>query len=221
MALRARARACRRCCSPCSPIWPVLVGPPQLVFTEVALGAVVLTANVLLLGGSIVFFQSLCLIGYCLAPICLGALLCTIIKLSVSTAAAGGASVGSSAAVRSVATADAAARLRPPSHAQWVRTLVLVVCLGWSSFAAVPFIGKTVCSECVWSGAQAQQPGTHSCVACQRFPTGRSPTATTCLRVWPQAPCVGGLSGAADVCVDRLAGASQELMARLGVNLMW
>lgn len=31
----------------------------QLVFTEVALGAVVLTVNVVLLGGDIVFFQSM------------------------------------------------------------------------------------------------------------------------------------------------------------------
>jgi hypothetical protein len=30
---------------------------------------------------------------------------------------------------------------------QWVRTLVLVLCLGWASFATIPFIGKTVSSE--------------------------------------------------------------------------
>lgn len=82
-----------------------------LVFTEVALGAVVLTINVILLGGSIVFFQSLCLIGYCLFPIVIAAIVCTLVKLS------------------------------------WVRTLVLVLCLGWASFATIPFIGKTVSSE--------------------------------------------------------------------------
>jgi hypothetical protein len=55
-----------------------------LVFTEVALGAVILTINVILLGGSIVFFQSLCLIGYCLFPIVIAAIVCTLVKLSVS-----------------------------------------------------------------------------------------------------------------------------------------
>jgi hypothetical protein len=37
----------------------------------------------------------------------------------------------------------------PPlfTHLQWVRTLVLVVCLGWASWATVPFIGKTVSQE--------------------------------------------------------------------------
>jgi hypothetical protein len=56
---------------------------PQLVFTEVALGAVVLTVNVILLGGNIVFFQSLCLIGYCLFPIVIAGIVCTFVKLSV------------------------------------------------------------------------------------------------------------------------------------------
>ncbi|KAF8054988.1 nol10 [Scenedesmus sp. PABB004] len=82
-----------------------------LVFTEVALGACVLTVNVILLGGSIVFFQSLCLIGYCLFPIVIAAIVCVLVKMA------------------------------------WVRTLVLVACLGWASFATVPFIGKTVSSE--------------------------------------------------------------------------
>lgn len=54
-----------------------------MVFTEVALGACVLTINVILLGGNIVFFQSLCLIGYCLFPIVLAAIICTLVKISV------------------------------------------------------------------------------------------------------------------------------------------
>lgn len=52
-----------------------------LVFTEVAVGSMVLTANVVLLGGSIVFFQSLCLMGYCLFPICLAAVVCVFVRL--------------------------------------------------------------------------------------------------------------------------------------------
>lgn len=52
-----------------------------LVFTEVAVGSLVLTANVVLLGGSIVFFQSLCLMGYCLFPICLAAVVCVFVHI--------------------------------------------------------------------------------------------------------------------------------------------
>ncbi|KIY99162.1 Protein YIPF6 [Monoraphidium neglectum] len=52
-----------------------------LVFTEVALGAVVLTINVILLGGDIVFFQSMCLIGYCLFPINIAAIVCLFVKI--------------------------------------------------------------------------------------------------------------------------------------------
>lgn len=47
-----------------------------MVFAECGIGAIVLTANVILLGGDIVFFQSLCLLGYCLFPICIAAIIC-------------------------------------------------------------------------------------------------------------------------------------------------
>jgi hypothetical protein len=46
------------------------------VFAECGIGAIVLTANVILLGGEIIFFQALCLLGYCLFPICVAALIC-------------------------------------------------------------------------------------------------------------------------------------------------
>lgn len=59
----------------------------QLVFTEVALGAVILTINVILLGGSIVFFQSLCLMGYCLFPINIAAIVCVFVKIAVGGSA--------------------------------------------------------------------------------------------------------------------------------------
>jgi len=52
-----------------------------LVFTEVALGAIVLTVNVILLGGNIVFFQSLCLMGYCLFPIVLASIVCIFVQI--------------------------------------------------------------------------------------------------------------------------------------------
>lgn len=48
----------------------------QLVFAECGLGAIVLTVNVIMLGGDIVFFQALCLLGYCLFPMCVAAIVC-------------------------------------------------------------------------------------------------------------------------------------------------
>lgn len=47
----------------------------QLVFGLVSIGAIVLTVNVVLLGGTIGFFQSLCLLGYCLFPLNIVAIL--------------------------------------------------------------------------------------------------------------------------------------------------
>ena len=47
----------------------------SLVFGLISVGACVLTVNVVLLGGSIGIFQSLCLLGYCLAPLNVAAIL--------------------------------------------------------------------------------------------------------------------------------------------------
>uniref|UniRef100_A0ACD5T981 Uncharacterized protein n=1 Tax=Avena sativa TaxID=4498 RepID=A0ACD5T981_AVESA len=47
-----------------------------VAFAVLAAGAVILTLNVLLLGGQIIFFQSLSLLGYCLFPLDVGALIC-------------------------------------------------------------------------------------------------------------------------------------------------
>lgn len=47
----------------------------SLVFGLISIGASVLTVNVVLLGGSIGFFQSLCLLGYCLFPLNIAAVL--------------------------------------------------------------------------------------------------------------------------------------------------
>ncbi|KAJ9525770.1 hypothetical protein QJQ45_003405 [Haematococcus lacustris] len=56
-------------------------GAPQLymVFAECGIGAIVLTFNAILLGGEIVFFQALCLLGYCLFPICVSSIVCAIV----------------------------------------------------------------------------------------------------------------------------------------------
>ncbi|KAL8136374.1 hypothetical protein V2J09_002375 [Rumex salicifolius] len=50
-----------------------------VAFAVLAAGAVILTLNVLLLGGHIIFFQSLSLLGYCLFPLDVGALICMLI----------------------------------------------------------------------------------------------------------------------------------------------
>ncbi|KVI11806.1 protein YIPF6 homolog [Cynara cardunculus var. scolymus] len=47
-----------------------------VAFALLAAGAIILTLNVLLLGGHIIFFQSLSLLGYCLFPLDMGALIC-------------------------------------------------------------------------------------------------------------------------------------------------
>ncbi|CAH1432622.1 unnamed protein product [Lactuca virosa] len=59
-----------------------------VAFALLATGAIILTLNVLLLGGHIIFFQSLSLLGYCLFPLDIGALIClmkdnVIVKLVV------------------------------------------------------------------------------------------------------------------------------------------
>ncbi|PSC71949.1 YIPF6-like protein [Micractinium conductrix] len=53
----------------------------SLVFALVSVGAIVLTVNVVLLGGTIGFFQSLCLLGYCLFPMDVAAIVCVTVKL--------------------------------------------------------------------------------------------------------------------------------------------
>ena len=52
----------------------------SIVFAVLSLGALVLTVNVILLGGQIKLFQALCLMGYCLAPLDLSALVCLAVK---------------------------------------------------------------------------------------------------------------------------------------------
>ncbi|KAL6001957.1 Protein YIP4a [Asimina triloba] len=49
-----------------------------VAFAVLAAGAIILTLNVLLLGGHIIFFQSLSLLGYCLFPLDVGALICML-----------------------------------------------------------------------------------------------------------------------------------------------
>ena len=56
----------------------------QLVFTLLSIGAIILTVNVILLGGTIGFFQSLCLLGYCLFPLDTAAIICLLVKSTIA-----------------------------------------------------------------------------------------------------------------------------------------
>jgi len=56
----------------------------SLVFMIVWLGSCVVTANALLLGGQISFFQSVCVLGYCIFPLDLAAIVCHFIPIQVS-----------------------------------------------------------------------------------------------------------------------------------------
>ncbi|CAM6104808.1 unnamed protein product [Calypogeia fissa] len=52
--------------------------PFAVVFAVLSAEAVVLTLNVQLLGGSIIFFQRLSLLGYCLFPLEIGVVVCLL-----------------------------------------------------------------------------------------------------------------------------------------------
>lgn len=50
-------------------------------FVIITLGSVVVTVNAKLLGGKVSFFQSLCVLGYCLAPLDIAAFITRFIRL--------------------------------------------------------------------------------------------------------------------------------------------
>merc|ERR1712095_89116 len=59
-------------------------GGPQFaeVFVIVWVGAMIVTLNTKLLGGSISFFQFVCVLGYCLLPLVLSLILCMVVLLA-------------------------------------------------------------------------------------------------------------------------------------------
>uniref|UniRef100_A0A8C6ZYN7 Protein YIPF n=1 Tax=Nothoprocta perdicaria TaxID=30464 RepID=A0A8C6ZYN7_NOTPE len=61
-------------------------GGPQFaeVFVIIWFGAVVITLNSKLLGGTISFFQSLCVLGYCVLPLTVAMLVCRLVLLASS-----------------------------------------------------------------------------------------------------------------------------------------
>eukprot|EP01121_Diplochlamys_sp_Union-15-3_P012513 TRINITY_DN3758_c0_g1_i1.p1 TRINITY_DN3758_c0_g1~~TRINITY_DN3758_c0_g1_i1.p1 ORF type:complete len:223 (-),score=26.39 TRINITY_DN3758_c0_g1_i1:38-706(-) len=54
-----------------------------LVFVVVWIGAIIVTLNCMLLGGDISFFQSVCLLGYCVFPIMVAAFICKLSSFGV------------------------------------------------------------------------------------------------------------------------------------------
>jgi len=62
-------------------------GGPEFaeVFVIVWVGAMIVTLNTKLLGGSISFFQSVCVLGYCLLPLSLSLVLCRVVLLATQT----------------------------------------------------------------------------------------------------------------------------------------
>ncbi|XP_070553140.1 protein YIPF6-like [Ptychodera flava] len=64
-------------------------GGPQFaeVFVIVTGGAVIVTLNSQLLGGTISFFQSVCVLGYCILPLNLASIICRVVLLAHQTTA--------------------------------------------------------------------------------------------------------------------------------------
>ncbi|XP_061633384.1 protein YIPF6 [Phyllopteryx taeniolatus] len=88
-------------------------GGPQFaeVFVIVWFGSIIITLNSKLLGGTISFFQSLCVLGYCILPLTAAMVVCRLVLL-------GGAGAVSFA----------------------VRLAVVAPSFGWSTFASTAFL---------------------------------------------------------------------------------
>ncbi|XP_074487852.1 protein YIPF6-like [Sebastes fasciatus] len=91
-------------------------GGPQFaeVFVIVWFGSIIITLNSKLLGGTISFFQSLCVLGYCILPLTAAMAVCRIVL------------VGGSGTV---------------SFA--VRLVVVTASFGWSTFASTAFLADS------------------------------------------------------------------------------
>lgn len=91
-------------------------GGPQFaeVFVIVWLGSIIITLNSKLLGGTISFFQSLCVLGYCIMPLTVALFVCRLVLL------------GGNGTVSFV-----------------VRLVVVTASFGWSTFASTAFLGDS------------------------------------------------------------------------------
>jgi len=91
-------------------------GGPQFaeVFVIVWVGAIIVTLNTKLLGGNISFFQSVCVLGYCLLPLVISLILCRIVLF----AAPG-----------------------PSTFVVIMRMIITLIGFLWSTFASMQFLG--------------------------------------------------------------------------------
>ncbi|XP_046876030.1 protein YIPF6 [Hypomesus transpacificus] len=91
-------------------------GGPQFaeVFVIIWFGSIIITLNSKLLGGTISFFQSLCVLGYCIMPLTVAMVVCRIVLL-------GGTGTGSFI----------------------VRLIVVTASFGWSTFASTAFLADS------------------------------------------------------------------------------
>ncbi|KAI5630312.1 protein YIPF6 isoform X1, partial [Silurus asotus] len=91
-------------------------GGPQFaeVFVIVWFGSIIITVNSKLLGGTISFFQSLCVLGYCILPLTAAMLVCRLVLLSSS---------GITSFI--------------------VRLVVVSASFGWSTFASTAFLADS------------------------------------------------------------------------------
>jgi len=89
-------------------------GGPEFaeVFVIVWVGAMIVTLNTKLLGGSISFFQSVCVLGYCLLPLVLSLIFCRIVLLANQNTAL-----------------------------VIVRCILVLAGFAWSTFASMQFLG--------------------------------------------------------------------------------
>ncbi|XP_031616999.1 protein YIPF6 [Contarinia nasturtii] len=91
-------------------------GGPQFaqVFVIVWIGAMIVTLNSKLLGGNISFFQSVCVLGYCLAPVAGSLIVCSVLLFIEQT-----------------------------KFIFFLRLVVTLIGFLWSSYAAYVFLGDS------------------------------------------------------------------------------
>ncbi|KAG1937525.1 protein YIPF6 [Pimephales promelas] len=91
-------------------------GRPQFaeVFVIIWFGSVIITLNSKLLGGTISFFQSLCVLGYCILPLTVAMIVCRIVLLGGSG-----------------------------SFVFAVRLIVVTASFSWSTFASTAFLADS------------------------------------------------------------------------------
>jgi len=107
----------------------------SVVFATVGIGAVALTANVSLLGGKIIFLQSVALLGYCIVPLVLASLLCLASSNKIFRLFIVGLAVAwsSKASIPFVSAAMPASRRALAVYP----VMLLYVFLGWLAIARV------------------------------------------------------------------------------------